>query len=111
MQFPINLMLRIETEEEYERFHNGLKVIKEVLKDSDLSTFEALTDRITTRHVDSAKEARVVINGTPIATGTAEEMLVRYRTECGMDERSNITLQEWRDGVYTAIRARKLQRV
>ena len=111
MKFPVNLVLEIRTQEEYDRAQEMLKSLGEKSK-KDMDTVEVgLEDRAVIKMTDSSKESRVLVNGHQIASGTNEEMAKRYDTECAMHIRSNITLQEWQDGDYKPIRLRRLQKI
>lgn len=120
MQFPVNLVLEIRTQEEYDRVQEGLKFLNTINTEDDCScSVKAdpvtsnldLLKRIIIKLADSAKESRIRINGHQIAMGTTEDMIKRYETESAMHVKSNIVLEEWRDGEYTSIRSRRLQKL
>jgi len=112
MQFPVNLVLEIRTQEEYDCVQEALRLLKcETIEDLDPTILDQLQDRVVVKLADATKESRVRINGYPVAFGTNEEMLQRYETECGMHLRSNVTLEEWRDGNYKSIKSRRLQKM
>ena len=114
MQFPVNLTLEIRTQEEYDRIQAILAALKAPkpaermapVPESDIE----LLDRAVMKLTDSSKEARVRINGHPISLGTTEAMTTRYHTECGIDSKCNIVLEEWRDGEYKSIATRRFQK-
>ena len=112
MKLPVNLVLEIRTQEEYDY----IQTVVEFLKKPDTMLLPitaeeiALLDRITMRLPDTTKESRVLITGVQIAMGTLEEMNKRYETEIAM-HRSNVVLEEWQDGNYKSIRSRRLQKL
>ena len=110
MKFPVNLVLEIRTQEEYDRIQE-IRMAPETSELTLVAVEEMLADRSVIKMTDISKESRVLVNGHPIANGTNEEMAKRYDTECAMHIRSNITLQEWQDGDYKPIRLRRLQKI
>lgn len=115
MQFPQILTLEIRTQEEFDAVKLGLQALKgmnsTLLDTEETALFDELLDRAVFKLADGSKEARVLINGQPIATGTTEEMTKRYQTECGMHAKSNIVLQEWQNGDYKALQSRRHQKL
>ena len=115
MQFPTNLVLEIRTQEEYDRVQEALQLLRDTSKglvEEDKPALNLdLLDRIVLRLADAHREARVLINGHPIAFGTTAEMIDRYNTEAGMHQKSNIVLEEWKNGDYQSTRTRRLQKL
>ena len=114
MRFPVNLVLEIRTQEEYDRVQETLQLLRStadglVEEDKPALNLELL-DRVVLRLTDASKESRVLINGHPIAFGTTEEMTKRYKTEEAMHQRSNVVLEEWKDGDYQSTKSRRLQK-
>jgi hypothetical protein len=116
MDLPVKLELEIRTPKEEEIVNNLLKSLRsadtsapslsETLGNS--ATHELLA-RVKFRKLDASKEARLLIAGKTIATGTIEDMTKRYQTECAM-HKSDVTLQQWENGNFKVSRVRRLQR-
>lgn len=112
MRFPVNLVLEIRTQEEYDYIQEGLKLLNATdLSKSPLAFNLAFLRRVVVKLTDGTKESRVLINGQQIAMGTTEEMTKRYEGECAMHQKSNIVLEEWQDGGYKSSKSRRLQRL
>ena len=115
MEFPINAVFQIKSQEELDAFQSILGFApaagSEDVHESYVSTFDDLKERMEYRRVDSSQEARVLISGQEVARGTTEEMLDRYNTECSMHSTSNIVCQEWVSGDWKVKRQRRLQTV
>ncbi len=110
MEFPINLVLQLKTEQEYDLVQRALDPDSHITAD-DISTFDKLREQIEYRRLDSAKEARIRVGASEIAQGTIEEMSGRFRAECGMHSNSNIILEEWVNGNWKQKQVRKLQKI
>jgi len=102
MKFPVNFVIEINSEQE-------LTAVREAEQSGDLSTLFGLLKKGTMRLADASRSARVLINSTSVAVGTPKDMLDRYKTECDMHLRSNVLYQEWIDGDYKTVRARRIQ--
>lgn len=108
MEFPINLVLQLQDEQEHNLVERALDPDSRIDK-SEISTFAELVNRIEYRRPDSSKEARVRIGILEIAKGTTEEMKARFRTECDMHSKSNVIMDEWVNGGWKQVHVRKLQ--
>lgn len=108
MEFPINLVLQLQNEQEYNLVERALDPDSHIDK-SEISTFTGLVNRIEYRRPDSSREARVRIGISEISQGTIEEMEARFRTECAMHSNSNVIMDEWINGGWKQVHARKLQ--
>lgn len=108
MQFPINLVLEIRTQEEYDHVQ---EILQRMESGNGSVLDRELSQRVVAKLTDGTREARVLINGQQVAIGTTEEMSQRFLTECGMHQKSNVVLEEWQDGDYKSIRSRRLQRL
>jgi hypothetical protein len=122
MEFPVNFVLEIKSEEELKVFQTILDATLELSDDSiepaalylrteERKTFEELKGRIEFRKTNPADGYRVRINAKEISKGTLEEMRNRYDTECGMHSRSNVYLEEWVNGDWRPKATRKIQKV
>ena len=112
MKFPLNMVVKVDNQEELDVLNNGFIMLKDASENLDVSTKDTLHEllaRAELRKVDSCQESRVLINGQPIVTGTKEEMIHRFRTECDMHQNSNVIMQEWKNGKFEAVRTRKVQ--
>lgn len=104
--FPVNLVVRIDNEEE-------LKAIKILLdlqhcQDSDsLSTLANLVKKHEFVNTDQTKEARILVAGKQLAMGTLESMKHRFKTECGVSTSASVELQRWSNGGWKNISARR----
>ena len=110
MEFPVNFVLELRTQEEYDAVQDIIGFIKEQYREPMNPKIIELFDNSTIRLMDSSKESRVLINGTPVATGTTEDMTKRYKTECDMHMKSNVVLEEWANGSYSSTKSRRHQR-
>lgn len=113
MQYPVNLVVELQNEEEQKAAENAVQLLKDMAENNSeavLSKHVEILDRAILKLVDSTQEARVLINGHVIITGTKEEMIDRFRTECDMHTKSNVVAQEWVDGDYKQFMARRHQR-
>ena len=119
MEFPVNLVIEIKSQEELDAIRGGFSILSGVITSKDLELVEAdkvstvpeLLERHQLRRIDSHKEARVLINGTEVAIGTKEEMIDRFKTECSMHQSSNIVVQEWIDGEFKPTLTRRIQQI
>ena len=114
MDFPVRMVIELANEDELKTINEGFQLLRDAADNLDVSTkgtLGKLLDGAQLRQVDSHKEARVLINGQPIAIGTKEEMLDRFKTECSMHQTSNVVIQEWIDGDYKQVGARRVQKV
>ena len=102
MKFPVNFVIEINSDQE-------LEALREADQSDDLSTIFELLKKGTLRLLDASKSARVLINSTQVAIGNQKDMLDRFKTECDMHLRSNVLYQEWVDGDFTTVRARRIQ--
>jgi hypothetical protein len=109
MEYPVNLVLQIQNEEEHSIVDKALNDPDSLTAD-EISTFDKVMKTIQFRRQDSSTEARVRVGSTIISTGTNEDMEARFRTECAMHANSNVFVEEWISGVWTQRMARKLQK-
>jgi hypothetical protein len=112
MEYPINFVLQVDTEDEYntmQRLRAALST-EEVL---DIKLIEASSKLLNNGHYKqvSGQSCRLFINAVQVAAGNREEMETRFNTECGLHRNSNVILREWSDGTYAVVRSRIVQKL
>jgi len=113
MKFPLNMVIKVNNQEELNILNDGYATLIAATESLDVSTKNVLSGLIASaelRKVDSHEESRVLINGQEIAIGTKEDMVYRFKTECDMHQGSNVTMQEWKNGKFEQVKARRIQK-
>jgi hypothetical protein len=102
MEFPIVMAVDIKNQKEYDALSSLLGHLKHKY---DEETDEGkLIGNFIVRPLDEQKQARVLISGSPISSGTRSDMEKRYKQECSMSPNSRIVLQEMIDGKWKLVR-------
>lgn len=99
MEFPVKIEIEIRNQEDLDMWTKHSAELPHVLM-----------SRTKYRRMNPNKEARVIISGKTISTGTIEDMLKRFKMECGMHRQSNILVQQWENGDFKTVQARRIQR-
>lgn len=96
VKLPVTFTADITTQEEYDMIQSIISDLKgKAEKDS---VQETLANNFVCRPFDTNKQARVLIAGTPVATGNRPDMKKRYDQERAMNPNNRIALQEYVDG-------------
>lgn len=89
-QFPINLVIPIASVDE-------LLQIEKLIRHNK----SELLSKAHYVHPDTEKQARLLLNGVEVKKGTVEAMKNAYKTEVGINQKTNIAVQEWRQEILS----------
>lgn len=96
-QFPINLVIPITTADEDKIVHD-LLIVGDIFGtvSAGATSRNAFLGKAYYEHPNELQRARLVINGVEVKRGSVDKMREHYNYELGINQKTNITLQEWR---------------
>lgn len=89
VQFPVNLVIPISSTEEGQQ-------VEKLIDDVKGNVSNTFLNKAYYEHPDESQRARLLINGVEVKRGTIERMRESYQYELGINQKTNVTLQEWR---------------